>query len=293
MDTLSLEYYIRVCEVKNISKAAQSLFISQQALSKAISRLEKEFNSQFFIRSRAGVELTDAGQRFLTYALSAVGQHSRIQKTLSTMKHEKKNHVSFGYCTGMMMHFPEHFLSDFMDQHPEAVISLFSFQEDPYHRAILEGDPRIILGSSHPGNSDYKILHETHTKLGIMMANDHPLSKKEILDWTDLSKYPLINLNIENEYNQKLQRLFDIHEIFPRYVINPEENTITNDLLLKHRALTIYGGNTKVLPECFIVRPLAGLDLKMDFYLCAHKDVKLNKSEQSLVFEIISEMKRF
>ena len=293
MDTLSLEYFIRVCEVKNISKAAQSLFISQQALSKAISRLEKEFNTQFFTRSRAGVELTEAGQRFFSYALSAVGQHSRIQKTLNTMKLEKKNHVSFGYCTGMMMHFPEHFLSDFMDLHPEAVLSLFSFQEDPYHRSILESDPRIILSSSHPGGRDYRVVQETHTKLWIMMARNHPLSEKEVLNWTDLSPWPLINLNIENEFTQKLQRLFEVHEIFPQYVINPAENTITNDLLLKHQAITVYGGNREVLPCCFAVRPLIGFDLEMDFYLCVHKDAELNPSEKSLVKALLSEMRHF
>lgn len=293
MDTLSLEYYIRVCELKNISKAAKSLFISQQALSKIMYRLENEFNSIFFVRSRAGVELTEAGHRFLTYALSTVGQHSRIRHTLDVLQQEKKNHVSFGYCTGMMTHFPEHFLSDFMDLHPEASVSIYSFQDDPYHRAILAGDPRLILGSSHPGNSDYRILFEAHSKIGIMMAYDHPLSYSDILRWEDVAEYPVVNINIENEYNQKLQMLFEEHGILPQYVINPAEYPVTNDLILKHKALTIYGGNRSVLPSCFAVRPMDGLDLEMDFYLCSHKDAELNDSELCLVSNIRDVMLQF
>ena len=293
MDTLSLEYYIRVCELKNISKAAKSLFISQQALSKTIYRLENEFNSKFFVRSRAGVELTEAGHRFLTYALSTVGQHSRIRHTLDVLQQERKNHVSFGYCTGMMTHFPEHFISDFIDRNPDASISLYSFQDDPYHRAILSGDPRLILGSSHPGSSDYQVLSEAHSKLAIMMAYDHPLSCKDILSWEDISDYPIININIENEYNRNLQLLLKEKGILPQYIINPAEYPVTNDLILKHNALTIYGGNRAILPPCFTVRPMTGLDLEMDFYLCAHKDAKLNTSEQRLVNDIEEVMKCF
>ena len=220
MDTLSLEYYIRVCELKNISKAAKSLYISQQALSKAMGRLEDEFNTIFFVRSRAGVELTEAGHQFLTYALATVDQHRRILHTLEFLRQDEKNHVSFGYCTGIMTHFPEHFLSDYMERHAEASVSLFSFQDDPYHRAILAGDPRLVLSSTHPGNSDYRILFEAHSLLSIMMAQNHPLSDKDVLTWEDLSEYPLININIENEYNQKLQQLCHEHGILPQYIIN-------------------------------------------------------------------------
>ena len=53
MDILQLKYFIRIVENNfNISNAAQSLFLTQPALSKAINLLEKEMGFDLFLRSK-------------------------------------------------------------------------------------------------------------------------------------------------------------------------------------------------------------------------------------------------
>ena len=63
MDILTLCYFASVCQNKSIAKAADSFFISRQALSKSIINLEKELGVQLLIRSHSGIELTPAGRR--------------------------------------------------------------------------------------------------------------------------------------------------------------------------------------------------------------------------------------
>ena len=62
MDFRQLYYFLSVCEHNCIAQAAQSLFISPQALSKAISQLEKEFQMSLFSRTPQGLILTEAGE---------------------------------------------------------------------------------------------------------------------------------------------------------------------------------------------------------------------------------------
>ena len=293
MDYHSLEYFIRVCETRNISNAARSLFISQQALSKTITHLEEEFQARFFIRSRSGVELTEAGHQFLIYAISTLSHRARIQHTINALNSSAKDYVSFGFSTGMMVHFPPQFLSDFILNHPEAEISLHSYQDDPYHRTIIAGDSRIVLGSTHPGNSRFQILHEAHTDLGIMMHRSHPLAGRQYLTWDDMMLYPHILLNIENDYSRRLLENLELHGITPKYVVNPAESLITDSLLLSQQALTVYGGNRKTLPPWAVVLPLEGLDLKMDFYLCAETGAELNKTELELIEVLKNELSSF
>jgi hypothetical protein len=50
---------------RSIGRAATRLFLSQQALSKRIARLEDELGVQLFVRGKHAVELTEAGHRFL------------------------------------------------------------------------------------------------------------------------------------------------------------------------------------------------------------------------------------
>ena len=58
-----IAYFIEVCQAKSIAGAASNLFISQQALSSSIKRLEKELGTELFHRSVCGVQLTETGLR--------------------------------------------------------------------------------------------------------------------------------------------------------------------------------------------------------------------------------------
>jgi DNA-binding transcriptional LysR family regulator len=57
-----IAYFVETCNHTSLSKAAGSLFISQQALSRVIANLEKELGCALFMRSVRGIELTDNGR---------------------------------------------------------------------------------------------------------------------------------------------------------------------------------------------------------------------------------------
>lgn len=72
IETQQLEYFIAASEQGSMSKAATSLFVSQQALSKGIQTLERALGEHLFIRSKTGVTLTDFGCFFSERAIKAL-----------------------------------------------------------------------------------------------------------------------------------------------------------------------------------------------------------------------------
>jgi len=68
MNFQHLEYVVAIEKHGSISKAAQSLFISQPHLSKILHELEKQIKVTIFERGNDGVRLTDAGRDFIEYA---------------------------------------------------------------------------------------------------------------------------------------------------------------------------------------------------------------------------------
>ena len=56
MKLIQLEYFVRIVEEQSFTKAAEKLFISQPALSKAIQSMEKELKVSLFSR-KPGVEI--------------------------------------------------------------------------------------------------------------------------------------------------------------------------------------------------------------------------------------------
>lgn len=74
MELRQLRYFIAIADSGAFSKAAERVFVAQSALSHQIAQLEDELGASLFHRSRRGVELTDAGSRFMPHAVSILRQ---------------------------------------------------------------------------------------------------------------------------------------------------------------------------------------------------------------------------
>ena len=68
MDTNVFRYVLEVDKCKNITLAAKHLFISQPALTKQLSKLEKELGFQLFDRAHTPITTTPQGELFLDFA---------------------------------------------------------------------------------------------------------------------------------------------------------------------------------------------------------------------------------
>lgn len=68
MDSKQLEFFEVIAETENITKAADKLFISKQALSKSLQNLENELGCLLFNRIDNRIYLNEKGRNLLLYA---------------------------------------------------------------------------------------------------------------------------------------------------------------------------------------------------------------------------------
>lgn len=68
MELRQLRYFVRICELRSMGRAALELEVATSALSQQISRLESELSTRLLQRSSTGVTPTDAGLAFLQQA---------------------------------------------------------------------------------------------------------------------------------------------------------------------------------------------------------------------------------
>lgn len=79
MTLQQLKYAEAVARCKNISKAAEEVFISQPSLTSSIHLLEEEMNVKIFSRTNKGVEITSEGEMFLAYARQVLEQADLLE----------------------------------------------------------------------------------------------------------------------------------------------------------------------------------------------------------------------
>jgi len=80
MQLHQLLYLKTVAETRSIRKASEKLFVSQQAISQSLQKLEEEYDIQLLNRSVHGVTLTEAG----SYAASVAEQILLLSNNLET-----------------------------------------------------------------------------------------------------------------------------------------------------------------------------------------------------------------
>jgi DNA-binding transcriptional LysR family regulator len=84
MDFKQIEAFINVAKHKSFSKAANSIFLSQPAISSHIASLEKDLQVQLFDRTSKEVILTPAGESFLKYAIDILSTRDKAINYLSS-----------------------------------------------------------------------------------------------------------------------------------------------------------------------------------------------------------------
>ena len=119
MTFLQLQYFLKVYETGNVSTAAEDLFLTRSALSKAIRELEEEFGCRLFERSAEGLVPTEVGEALRTKGMSLVALMDETDELLHSLAGEVNNTVRVGITptTGVTI-FPRLY-RDFVHIHPD------------------------------------------------------------------------------------------------------------------------------------------------------------------------------
>ena len=82
MNTSYLRTFIEVIDLKNISKAAEKLFVTQPAVSKQLKLLEHDFGAELFRKSGREIYPTEEGEILYKYAKNVLSEENKIYSML-------------------------------------------------------------------------------------------------------------------------------------------------------------------------------------------------------------------
>lgn len=94
MTLQQMQYLLEIDRCGSINKAAQSLFVSQSALSSAILEVEKELGITVFHRTNRGIRLTEDGRELLGQILPIVEQSRKLSRYYARRRDTERVHLS-------------------------------------------------------------------------------------------------------------------------------------------------------------------------------------------------------
>ncbi|MDR1643002.1 MAG: LysR family transcriptional regulator [Clostridiales bacterium] len=198
MNLLHLKYAVEIAKTGSMSKAAESMFMNQSNLSRAIKELEDNLGIVIFNRTAQGISLTPQGDEFLSYANGILRQVEEVEALYTgSVKGKQRFSVSVpraSYIAAAFVEFCKH-----IDK--ERPVEIF-YKETNALRAIdniLKSDYKLgIIRYQQMFDERFKSML---TKKGLncellcefryiaVMAKSNPLSNKDDLQFSDLAGF--------------------------------------------------------------------------------------------------------
>lgn len=119
-----LNYFVEIANTLNISRAAERLGISQPSLSLAVKRLEDAVGVDLLIRSKSGVALTRAGQKFVAQARQLLDEWDRLSSEAIRGESQLTGRYVIGCHPSVGMYSLPHFLPGLLREYPEVELKL-------------------------------------------------------------------------------------------------------------------------------------------------------------------------
>jgi len=204
-----LKVFLGVANASSFTKTAQSMHLSQAALSAIIRELETQLDCRLLERTTRTVSLTEAGRLFYPTAMAIVESLEKSVIELNELGRQKQSSLLLG-CTPMIAaSLMPQVLARFAQAHPESQIELVDRPPSELHKMVEEGDLDAAFGIFFSQLSGIDRVPIFPVQLVAVTALDQAATSAVTRpingDWRALEGLPLITLPKDNP----LQRLIE------------------------------------------------------------------------------------
>jgi DNA-binding transcriptional LysR family regulator len=250
---IKYEIFRTVVETGSISKAAETIGLTQSAVSHAIASLESDFGFTLLTRGRSGIQLTINGEKILVYVREILKWNEQMMQEVSKINGLETGIVRIGTLPSVSIQWLPKIIKQFNNEFPHIEIRLFEGDYDEIDQWILDGT--IDFGfMSLPVSKAYEVIPLKKDKLLCIVPDTHPLARQELIYLEQLNDEAFIMP--KSSIDKDVHRILKEHKIKPKikYEIAEDQAIIAmvqNDLgisILPEMILYRIPENIRILP---------------------------------------------
>ena len=272
-----------VAEAGNITAAAQTLFISQSAVSQSIKQLEAELQTRLFARNSRGVTLTADGRMLYEYVRSAMGLLETGEEKLSQSRDLQMGHLTIGASNTVTSQFLLPYLDRFHRQYPAIHIQIISGRSHKVLGLLQSGKVDIAFASTPQEGASLETFPCLATHSIFVAGAEYPCDFDHVYTLEEIARFPLILLERKASSRLYLEKYFLQNGLH----LNPEIELGARSLLVDLAAI---GFGVAGVTEEFVRRELESGRLRKlrtsfdipprSVDLCVLRDVPLTSAAQ-------------
>jgi len=221
-----LQTFIEVAREKSVSKAAERLFVTQPAVSMQIRQLEDAFGLPLIEPLGRNIQLTGAGQEFLTHAIAAMGSLKDLEATMAEHVGVRKGHIDLAVVSTAKYFIPM-LLVRFAKLRPGIDVTLSIENRENILGMLSRNEADLVVMGRPPKELDCEATAFAANPMGIVCAPGHPLSRRRRVQFEMLKDCEFVVRERGSGTRAAMDRLFGQHEIAMKVVMEmPSNETI-------------------------------------------------------------------
>lgn len=240
-----VDYFVAIAEHGSFRKAADSLGVTQPALTGQMNAMERQLDVQLFERSRSGVLLTAAARELLTHA-------RRIQEEISGF-HQVANRLSghgLGtYRLGVTPTLGPYLLPRILPGLHQAYDSLRLYVREAapaqLEQSLLAGEFDLLFTTLPIQSQELEVVPMFREPVQLVLSMDHRLARKKRINRSDLFGEQVLTMDEHHLYHRQINELCESLGATPR---RDFEGTSLDTL----RQMVVMGMGIAFLPALYV-----------------------------------------
>ncbi|MCB1022059.1 MAG: LysR family transcriptional regulator [Bryobacterales bacterium] len=192
MDFDQLNTFLEIVRLKSFSKAAQTCFRTQPAISAQIRQMEQELGTQLFERFGSRISLTTAGKIFSDYARQILETKRQAFDEVRELEKVPRGEITIAANEATCVKVLPEVFADYKKRFPGVQIQVVRSHASQTLQSVL--DNSVDFGITQLPVTDKKIaVVQVHSdEIRLLVPPDHPLASQNSVRAEDVAKYPLL-----------------------------------------------------------------------------------------------------
>ena len=193
MELRQLKYFLAVADARSFVSAAGELFVSRQAVSKAVGQLEAELGVELFVRDSSGAFLTPAGLMFYDRVRSSVMELERVRTEMQRFGPRYLQRVRVVLGMGILQMY-EKALQSFRIEQENLALEYAEYPDSECFTALREHKADLAVCACQPPGEEFSAQILAQSPYGVLIRRSDTLNAEETLELRDLSWLPMAGL---------------------------------------------------------------------------------------------------
>ncbi len=187
-----LQVFHTVARLLSFTKAAETLHMTQPAVTFQVRQLEEYFNTRLFDRTHNRISLTDAGSVVFKFADQIFDLYSEMENSVREMTGEISGALTIGASTTIAEYMLPALLGDFKDSFPDVTVHLKVSNTDGIVSMVENNTIDLGVVEAPVSNKNLVVDMCREDQLVAIVPPGHELADRKSIPFGDLMQHPFI-----------------------------------------------------------------------------------------------------